>query len=82
MPKIDTTVKKLVEMIKDGELRLPEMQRRYVWPATDSVWHTSYERRSQRPRQKSGRFPLALIPKVALGASVAQGSCPQMSLVI
>jgi hypothetical protein len=34
MPKIDTTVKKLVEMIRDGELRLPEMQRRYVWPAT------------------------------------------------
>lgn len=34
MPKIDITVKKLVEMIRDGELRLPEMQRRYVWPAT------------------------------------------------
>jgi hypothetical protein len=34
MPKIDTTVGSLVTMIKDGELRLPEMQRRYVWPAT------------------------------------------------
>ncbi len=34
MPKIDTTVGKLVQMIEDGELRLPEMQRRYVWPAT------------------------------------------------
>lgn len=34
MPKIDTTVGKLVQMIQDGELRLPEMQRRYVWPAT------------------------------------------------
>lgn len=34
MPKIDTTVGSLVAMIKDGELRLPEMQRRYVWPAT------------------------------------------------
>jgi len=34
MPKIDTSVGKLVTMIKDGELRLPEMQRRYVWPAT------------------------------------------------
>lgn len=34
MPKIDITVKKLVEMVRDGELRLPEMQRRYVWPAT------------------------------------------------
>src|SRR5436309_11539654 len=34
MSKIDTTVGKLVTMIKDGELRLPEMQRRYVWPAT------------------------------------------------
>ena len=34
MPKIDTTVGSLVAMIKDGELRLPEMQRRYIWPAT------------------------------------------------
>ncbi|RPI78492.1 MAG: DUF262 domain-containing protein [Desulfobacteraceae bacterium] len=34
MPKIDTTVRELVDMIKRGELRLPEMQRRYVWPAT------------------------------------------------
>jgi hypothetical protein len=34
MPKIDTTVGKLVDMIADGDLRLPEMQRRYVWPAT------------------------------------------------
>jgi len=34
MPKIDTTVGNLVEMIRNGELRLPEMQRRYVWPAT------------------------------------------------
>jgi hypothetical protein len=34
MPKIDTTVGSLVAMIRDGELRLPEMQRRYVWPAT------------------------------------------------
>src|SRR6266446_2252887 len=34
MPKIDTTVGNLVAMIRDGELRLPEMQRRYVWPAT------------------------------------------------
>ena len=34
MPKIDTTVGKLVRMIQDGELRLPEMQRRYVWPTT------------------------------------------------
>src|SRR5687768_7022417 len=34
MAKIDTTVGKLVEMIKDGDLRLPEMQRRYVWTAT------------------------------------------------
>lgn len=32
--KTDTTVGKLVEMISGGELRLPEMQRRYVWPAT------------------------------------------------
>lgn len=34
MPKIDTTVGKLVSMITSGELRLPEMQRRYVWRAT------------------------------------------------
>ncbi|MGH9895636.1 MAG: DUF262 domain-containing protein, partial [bacterium] len=34
MPKIDTTVSNLVAMIKSGELRLPEMQRRYVWRAT------------------------------------------------
>src|SRR5438046_1980860 len=34
MPKIDTTVANLVGMIKSGELRLPEMQRRYVWRAT------------------------------------------------
>jgi len=34
MEKIDTDVGKLVSMIEDGELRLPEMQRRYIWPAT------------------------------------------------
>lgn len=34
MPKIDTTVGKLVSMITSGELRLPEMQRRYVWRST------------------------------------------------
>src|SRR5438874_2425134 len=34
MSKIDTTVGKLVDLIQSGELRLPEMQRRYVWPAT------------------------------------------------
>ena len=34
MPKIDTTVRELVDMIDRGELRLPELQRRYVWPAT------------------------------------------------
>jgi hypothetical protein len=34
MPKIDTTVGSLVAMIREGELRLPEMPRRYVWPAT------------------------------------------------
>lgn len=34
MPKIDTPVGSLVEMIRNGELRLPEMQRRYVWLAT------------------------------------------------
>src|SRR5439155_25804008 len=34
MAKIDTTVGNLVEMIRNGELRLPALQRTYVWPAT------------------------------------------------
>ena len=34
MGKVDISVKELVEMIERGELRLPEMQRRYVWRAT------------------------------------------------
>src|SRR5256884_9889260 len=34
MSKIDTTVGRLVALVESGELRLPEMQRRYVWPAT------------------------------------------------
>src|SRR5437667_5900688 len=32
--KIDTNVGYLVDMVQRGELRLPEMQRRYVWTAT------------------------------------------------
>jgi hypothetical protein len=34
VPKVDTTVRELVDMVGRGELRLPEMQRRYVWRAT------------------------------------------------
>ncbi len=34
MPKVDTTVGSLVDMISRGDLKLPELQRRYVWPAT------------------------------------------------
>ena len=34
MAKIDTNVGHLVDMIERGELRLPELQRRYLWPAT------------------------------------------------
>lgn len=34
MPKIDISVREMVDMIDRGELRLPELQRRYVWPAT------------------------------------------------
>lgn len=34
MPKIDISLGDLVDMIARGELRLPELQRRYVWPAT------------------------------------------------
>lgn len=33
MKKVDVSVGVLVEMIASGELRLPEMQRRYVWRA-------------------------------------------------
>lgn len=34
MQKADISVGKLVSMIEDRELQLPEMQRRYIWPAT------------------------------------------------
>jgi uncharacterized protein with ParB-like and HNH nuclease domain len=34
MPKVDLGVGELVDMINRGELRLPELQRRYIWPAT------------------------------------------------
>lgn len=34
MSKTDIPVKELVSMIKSGELKLPEMQRRYVWRST------------------------------------------------
>ncbi len=34
MSKTDTTVGQLVDMIQRGDLRLPEMQRRYVWTST------------------------------------------------
>ena len=34
MSKTDIKVKELVEMVASGELRLPEMQRRYVWKST------------------------------------------------
>lgn len=34
MGKVDTNVRELVSMIERGELRLPEMQRRYIWRAT------------------------------------------------
>src|SRR6266545_4324862 len=34
MAKADASVEELVGMIERGELRLPEMQRRYVWKST------------------------------------------------
>src|ERR1700735_5062484 len=34
MAKAEATVEELVAMIDRGELRLPEMQRRYVWRST------------------------------------------------
>ena len=34
MPKVDISVRELVDKVRHGDLLLPEMQRRYVWPAT------------------------------------------------
>src|ERR1700730_14970607 len=34
MAKADASVEELVGMVQRGELRLPEMQRRYVWKST------------------------------------------------
>lgn len=34
MPKTDIDVRELIGKVQHGELLLPEMQRRYVWPAT------------------------------------------------
>src|SRR2546427_2884466 len=34
MPKTDISVRELVDKVQRGELQLPEMQRRYIWPAT------------------------------------------------
>jgi uncharacterized protein with ParB-like and HNH nuclease domain len=34
MAKAEASVEELVGMIERGELRLPEMQRRYVWRST------------------------------------------------
>src|SRR5436853_1050990 len=34
MAKAEASVEELVAMIERGELRLPEMQRRYVWRST------------------------------------------------
>lgn len=34
MPKTDITVRELIDKVQHGDLLLPEMQRRYVWPAT------------------------------------------------
>src|SRR5260370_24613107 len=34
MAKQDISVRELVDMVKRGELRLPELQRQFVWTAT------------------------------------------------
>jgi hypothetical protein len=34
MPKTDISVRELVDKVQHGELKLPETQRRYIWPAT------------------------------------------------
>ena len=38
MAKGEASVEELVAMIERGELRLPEMQRRYVWRSTREFW--------------------------------------------
>ena len=45
MAKAEASVEELVGMIERGELRLPEMQRQYVWQATDGK--ANKRRRSQ-----------------------------------
>ena len=37
MAKAEATVEELAGMIERGELRLPEMQRRYVWRSTRAL---------------------------------------------
>ena len=37
MGKAERSVEELVGMIEGGELRLPEMQRRYVWKTSRKV---------------------------------------------
>ena len=37
MAKSEKSVEELVSMIERGELRLPEMQRRYVWRSTRTL---------------------------------------------
>ena len=34
MPKVDISVRELVDKVRHGDLLLPEMQRRYVWTST------------------------------------------------
>ncbi len=64
MSKVDTSVANLVEWIKSGELTLPEMQRRYIWPATRVRdlfdFHVSQER---------GFLPISPAPRVG-GSSI------------
>jgi len=74
MQKIDTDVGKLVSMIKDGELCLPEMQRPYVWPATrvrdllDSLYR-GYPSGAILVWETDGEMP-------SRGLAVPQGSSP------
>jgi hypothetical protein len=42
MAKAEASVEELVGMIERGELRLPEMQRRYVWRSTRARFALSW----------------------------------------
>lgn len=62
MAKAEASVEELVTMIERGELRLPEMQRRYVWRSTrvrdllDSLYR-GYPRSNPNPCRQQKTYP-------------------------